>query len=207
MKLTAQDKIINDKIKANEAQYDLDREAAKISALSNGELEKYEYLTGEDLGYNPDVVQKAKFEYSPLGKVFNKVLYESDRKKGLLKRLENIEGKNEQQLEVIKDQGERQLEAFSSYDAKNKSQKIEFGNEKNQEAKELADEVKEISLKNKNKKFVCPHSNGTPYNFNKFRDIKQLGSDIFNGYIAIKQVNDEQDEMKGEITGGLQPNQ
>ena len=207
MKLTAQDKIINDKIKANEAQYNLDREAAKISALSNGELEKYEYLTGEDLGYNPDVVQKAKFEYSPLGKVFNKVLYESDRKKGLLKRLENIEGKNEQQLEVIKDQGERQLEAFSSYDATNKSQKIEFGNEKNQEAKELADEVKEISLKNKNKKFVCPHSNGTPYNFNKFRDIKQLGSDIFNGYIAIKQVNDEQDEMKGEITGGLQPNQ
>ena len=207
MKLTAQDKIINDKIKANEAQYDLDREAAKISALSNGELEKYEYLTGEDLGYNPDVVQKAKFEYSPLGKVFNKVLYESDRKKGLLKRLENIEGKNEQQLEVIKDQGERQLEAFSSYDATNKSQKIEFGNEKNQEAKELADEVKEISLKNKNKKFVCLHSNGTPYNFNKFRDIKQLGSDIFNGYIAIKQVNDEQDEMKEEITGGLQPNQ
>ena len=92
MKLTAQVKIINDKIKANEAQYDLDREASKTSALSSGELEKYEYLTGEDLGYNPDVVQKAKFEYSPLGKVFNKGLYESDRKKGLLKRLENIEG-------------------------------------------------------------------------------------------------------------------
>ena len=52
----------------------------------------------------------------------------------------------EQQLEVIKDQGERQLEAFSSYDVTNKSQKIAFGNDKNQEAKELADEVKEISL-------------------------------------------------------------
>ena len=44
----------------------------KISALSSGELGKYEYLTGEDLGYKPDVVQKAKFEYSTLGQVFNK---------------------------------------------------------------------------------------------------------------------------------------
>ena len=57
-------KILDDKIKANKAQYHLDREAAKISALSSGELEKYEYLTGEDLGYKPDIIQKAKFEYS-----------------------------------------------------------------------------------------------------------------------------------------------
>ena len=70
-----------DKIKANKAQCELDREAAKISALSSGELEKYEYLTGEDLGYKPDVIQKAKFEYSPLGKVFNKGLDESEKKK------------------------------------------------------------------------------------------------------------------------------
>ena len=61
-----------DKIRANKAQYDLDRQTAKISGLSSDELAKYEYLTGEDLGYKPDVVQKAKFEYSPLGQVFNK---------------------------------------------------------------------------------------------------------------------------------------
>ena len=59
MKLTEQVKILNDKIKANKAQYDLNKEAAKISALSSGELEKYEYLTGENVGYKPDVVQKA----------------------------------------------------------------------------------------------------------------------------------------------------
>ena len=52
----------------------MDREAAKISALSSGELEKYEYLTGEDLGYKPGVVQKSRFQYYPLGKVFNKGL-------------------------------------------------------------------------------------------------------------------------------------
>ena len=47
---------------------------AKISALSSGKLDKHEYLTGEDLGYRPDPIQKVKFEYSPLGQVFNKGL-------------------------------------------------------------------------------------------------------------------------------------
>ena len=50
MTLTELVKILDDKIKANKAQYDLDREAAKISALSSGELEKYKFSTGEDLG-------------------------------------------------------------------------------------------------------------------------------------------------------------
>ena len=76
MTLNNEIKILYDKIKANQAQYDLDREAAKISALSSGELEKYEYFIGEDLGYKPGIVEKAKFEYSPLGKVFNKGLDE-----------------------------------------------------------------------------------------------------------------------------------
>ena len=79
MTITEQLKILDDKILANKAQYDLDRQAAKISALSSGKLDKYEYLTGEDLGYKPDVVQKAKFEYSPLGQVFNKGLDATDK--------------------------------------------------------------------------------------------------------------------------------
>ena len=66
MTLTEQVKILDDKIKANKAQYELDRETAKISALSIGKLEKYEYLTSKDLGYKAEVIQKAKFEYSPI---------------------------------------------------------------------------------------------------------------------------------------------
>ena len=63
-------KNLDNKIKANQAQYDLRREAAKISALSSKDLlEKYEYLTGEDLGHRPSVLEKTKFEYSPLGAV------------------------------------------------------------------------------------------------------------------------------------------
>ena len=79
MTLTEQVKILDDKIKANKAQYDLDREAAKIYALSSEELGKYEYLAGKDLGYKLDVIRKAKFEYSPLGKVFNEGLDESGK--------------------------------------------------------------------------------------------------------------------------------
>ena len=66
----------------NEAQYDLDREADKISALSSNNLDKYEYFTGEDLGLKPSTVGKAKFEYSPLGKIFNKGLSEENKKEG-----------------------------------------------------------------------------------------------------------------------------
>ena len=72
MTLTDELKILDDKIKANQAQYDLGREAAKISALSSKDLlEKYEYLTGEDLGHRPSVLEKTKFEYSPLGAVLS----------------------------------------------------------------------------------------------------------------------------------------
>ena len=67
MTINEQIKILDNKIRSNLAQYDSDRQNAKTSALSSDELDKYEYLTGEDLGYKPDVVHKAKFEYSPLG--------------------------------------------------------------------------------------------------------------------------------------------
>ena len=78
MTLTDELKILDDKIKANQARYDLDRETAKIPALSSKELDKYEYFSGEDLGPNPGVVEKVKFEYSPLGKFFNKELEKED---------------------------------------------------------------------------------------------------------------------------------
>ena len=98
-----QNKISNDKIEANNAQYNLDRMNAEISAYSSGELSKYEYLTNKDLGYKPDAFEQAKFEYSPLGKVFTDALNKSDRKEGLLKRLKNIEDKSNNQLLALRD--------------------------------------------------------------------------------------------------------
>ena len=90
MTVTDQINILDRKIMQNEAQYDLDRKAAKISALSSNNLDKYEYLTGEDLGLKPSTVEQAKFEYSPLGKIFNKGLSKDDQKEGLFKRLKKL---------------------------------------------------------------------------------------------------------------------
>ena len=85
----------------NEAQCDLDIKAAKISALSSNNLDKYEYLTGGDLGLDISTIEQAKFEYSPLGKIFNKGLDKDDKKELLFKRLKNIEDKNEVQLKLL----------------------------------------------------------------------------------------------------------
>ena len=138
MTVTDQIKILNRKIKQTESQYDLDREAAKISALSSNNLDKYELLTGENqvLGLKPSTVEKAKFEYSPLGKIFNKGLSEYDKKEGLLKRLKNIEDKNEKLLEVKNKANENIKEVTDFVD-----QPLSF------EAKEL---IKEISAIQKN---------------------------------------------------------
>ena len=74
----------------------------EISAYSSGDLPKYEYLTEKDLGYKPDAVEKVKFEYSPIGKVFTDGLDKSDRNEGLLKILKNIEDRSNNQLLAIK---------------------------------------------------------------------------------------------------------
>ena len=87
MTITNWIKILYRKIIQYEEEYDLDRKAAKISALSSNGLDKYEYLSGEDLGLKPSTIEQPKFEYSPLDK--------DDQKEGLFKRLQNIKDKNE----------------------------------------------------------------------------------------------------------------
>ena len=86
-------KILNDKIKANNAQYDINRPNTDMSAYSSGDLDKYEFLTKQDLIYKPHALKQVKFAYSPLGKVFNDGLNKKDntKKVGILQRLKNIE--------------------------------------------------------------------------------------------------------------------
>ena len=80
---------IEDQIRDKKLHYNINREAAKISALSSGKTEKYEYLTGEEIlpSYQHQITEQAKFTYSPLGKAFEK------------------------QTKIIKDLGEKQIEA------------------------------------------------------------------------------------------------
>ena len=91
MKVTDSLKILDRKILQNEAQYHLDRKAAKISALFSNNMGTYEYLTGEDLGLKPSTIEQTKCEYFPLGKIFNKGFDEDNKKEGLFGRLKNFE--------------------------------------------------------------------------------------------------------------------
>ena len=91
-------KIINNKIKANKVQYDINRLNAEISAFSEGDLDKYEFLTRKDLKYKPNALDKAKFQFSPLGKAFNQ---------GLDKKAENY--KEESVIKLLKDIRDRMV--------------------------------------------------------------------------------------------------
>ena len=65
---------VGDQIKGEKLQYDINREVAKISALLSGKLDKYQYLTGEEIlpSNQQQIIQQAKFNYSPLGKALEK---------------------------------------------------------------------------------------------------------------------------------------
>ena len=86
-------KILNDKIESNNNQYKLDRLNAKISAFSSGDLNKYEFLTRKDLKYKPNALDKAKLEFSPLGKAFSMGLDKTAQgyqEEGVIKLLKDI---------------------------------------------------------------------------------------------------------------------
>ena len=76
MTATDQVRIIDNKTKTNQAQHDLDR-----LAYSSGDLRQYKYLTGKDLEYKPSVIKQAKFDYSSLGRTFNRGLKDEDKKR------------------------------------------------------------------------------------------------------------------------------
>ena len=94
---------INDQIKDEKLQYNIHREAAKISALSSGKLHKYEYLTDEDILHSnqKQIIEQAKFTYSPLGKAFDK------------------------QIKAIEDQGKKQVDALEKLKQKEETKPIE----------------------------------------------------------------------------------
>ena len=94
---------INDKIRDEKLQYDINRQAAKISALSSGGIHKYEYLNDEDTSPSNQqkIIEQTKFTYSPLGKAFEK-------------QIKTIEDQGEKQIKSIQDQG--QLKAIKKYD-------------------------------------------------------------------------------------------
>ena len=174
-----QNKILNDKIEANNSQYNLDRMNAEISTYSSGDLPKYEHLTKKDLGYKPDAVEKVKFEYSPLGKVFTDGLAKEDKfkKVGLFKRLKNIE---DNLVEV--DDNDNKVGIFKIIkDIKDKGIKIDNDDEAVREIreriKELIDEGAKVNNFNEMKKEIIDH----------VKKLKEQGSDV---KVDEDQIND-----------------
>ena len=114
MTITDQIKILNKKIMQNEAQYDLDRKAAKTM----------HYL----FGLKPNTIEQARFKYSSMGEMFNKNVSENDKTEGLFKRLENIEGKtkskNKKESEPIKNEEQSKIVKDESTVADKKSKEI-----------------------------------------------------------------------------------
>ena len=148
---------IEDQIKDEKLQYDINREAAKISALSSGKLDKYEYLTGEEIlpSNQQQIIQQAKFTYSPLGKAFEK------------------------QTKTIEDQGKKQvvvLESLKVPDKKLTSIK-DFIPTENLNP-EIINEIKRIEEIEKNvdrNKMVYKGTNKT-YDFRNFKTIRAFGN-------------------------------
>ena len=146
--MTAKDQlnILDRKIKQKNTDYDLYRQNAEISALSSGDLDKYEYITKQYLNSKPDPLQKAKFVYSPFGQVFNKGLDKDKKQEGLLKRIKNLEDTADNQLLVIEDQGNRQLDL-------NDKIRIRIGFNSNKRLRKLEKEIKDKELEiRKNKR-------------------------------------------------------
>ena len=170
MTITNQIKILNKKNMQNEAQYDLNRKAAKISALSSNNLDKYDK---DDKGLDKD-----------------------DKKEGLFKGLENIKDIKEEQLQVIKDQGEKQLKELKNID-KNKTLKaIDEISKKTDEANKLLFEFKKINEILDNAELVCTKTDGTKYDFNHFSLPLKFIEKIYKYEITIDETIEKQAELK-----------
>ena len=190
-------KILDNKIRQNQADYYLYRKNAKISALISGKLDKCEYFSGEDLGYKPDAVQKVKFEYSPLGQVFNKGLTTDEKQEGLLKRLQNIEDKTDNQLDLIRDQGDKQLDTIN----KITSEKIDGVKIFSEKSKRLGDEIRKKIKENDDKKYTYTATDNTSFNFRKY-DLILMGYRFFTRDLTLDKAKQEQkkiDDLKKEL--------
>ena len=101
---------IDDQIKDKKLQYDINREATKISALSSNKIDQYEYLTGEEIlsSNQKQLIEQAKFTYSPLGKAFEKQIKTiEDQDKKRVEALENLKPK--EQTKAIEDKSGNKL--------------------------------------------------------------------------------------------------
>ena len=167
----------NDQIRDEKLQYNINRATAKISALSSGKMHKYEYLTGEDIlpSNQEQIIQQAKFTYSPLRKAFEK------------------------RLKTIEDQGKKQVDALENVKPKEETKPIEDRSH-NQSINELINKRKDLmkelynSVDYNNLKFeyVDPTKD---VSFYEYKDSKELFNAIKNNNIKFSEVKNKQNNF------------
>ena len=171
---------IEDQIKDEKLQYDINREAAKISALSSGKLDKYEYLTGEEIvpSNQQQIIQEAKFNYSPLGKAIEK-------------QRKTIEDQGKEQVKAIQDHN--QLVSINKDDYKDKlllSKEREIfkdiSNKRLNKIEELNNRIDYDDLD------YVVLSKDMEYNFSIKKDPISLLKAIKDGEISLKEARDRQ---------------
>ena len=118
-----------------------------------------------------------------------------------MKKLKNIEGKNEQLLKLTKNRREKQLNLINKINLERESKQLEIQNYLDPEAKRLMDEINKEIKDNENKNFLCIHSNGKEFNFYKFDNLNLFGNKIFNGKTSIEDALEEQAKMEKLLMG------
>ena len=166
---------IEDQIKDEKLQYDINREAAKISALSSGKLDKYEYLTGEEIlpSNQQQIIQQAKFTYSPLGKA-------------LEKQRKTIEDQGEKQIKTIQD-NRKQLISGNDYKDKlllSREREIfkDVYNKRLDNLEELNNKIDYNNLK-----YVIL-SNGSSYTFSEMKNPITFLNEIKKGETSLDEA-------------------
>ena len=182
---------IEDQIKDEKLQYDINREAAKISALSSGKTDKYEYLTSKEIlpSIKQQIIEQAKFTYSPLGKAFEK------------------------QTKTIEDQGEKQIKAIQDKSIENTKKYFDYDNDHKKElliSKEREifkdiynDRLNQIQIESYNIDYgdlsYTVISSGKEYKFDGLKDPSTFLNNIKQGKISVQEANNIQKDYQKYI--------
>ena len=181
---------INDQIKDEKLQYDINREASKISALSSVNIQKYEYLTGEDIlpSNQQQIIEQTKFTYSPLGKAFEKQIKTiEDQGKKQVDALENLKDTNKQVVNINDDYEDKLLHS--------KEQEIfrKIYNKRLDKIEELTKKIDDNNL------VFTILSTGETIDFTRKNNPLTLLKKIRNGKITLERANELQEDLNNAI--------
>ena len=167
---------LEDQIRDEKVQYDINREAAKISALSSGKTGKYEYLTGEETlpSNQQQIIEQAKFTYSHLRKTFEK------------------------QIKTSEDQGEKQIKSIQNIDFNKSIKKSKFDSDDDLAILRQKDLYTSVN-RNKDKLIYKYKGNTSNVNFNEYIGAIDLINKIKDGDVSLKQAINDQDKLKSKL--------